>query len=215
MNLLERIRGDLDDAGNRGRRGLARGGDRARTMRARVTGEDRPGIGGRLMLALGAALGGALAAFALDPERGRARRARMADQAAAMARRASGELGRMTRHAGSLAGGKLQAVRNRASAESMPNDATLANKVKSELFSDPQVPKRQISINVEQGTVVLRGELSSQEEIDQIEAQARRVPGVWEVRNLMHTVGTPANGSRFALSEGQPQGGGAAAPSRT
>lgn len=196
MNLLERIRGDLDDAGKRGRRGVARGGDRARTLGPRISGEDRPGIGGRLMLALGAALGGALAAFVLDPERGRARRSRLTDQAAATARRASAELGRVSRRAGSLASGKLQALLNHGSPEPMPNDATLANKVESELFSDPQVPKGQISINVEQGTVVLRGELSSQEEIDQIEARVRRVPGVWEVRNLMHTVGTPAPTAR-------------------
>ncbi|MEP6681243.1 MAG: BON domain-containing protein, partial [Chloroflexota bacterium] len=185
-----------DDAGKRGRRGVARGGDRARTLRARISGEDRPGIGGRLMLALGAAVGGALAAFVLDPERGRARRARLTDEAAATARRAGAELGRVTRRAGSLASGKLQALRNHGSAEPMPNDATIANKVESELFSDPQVPKGQISINVEQGIVVLRGELSSQEEIDQIEARVRRVPGVWEVRNLMHTVGTPAPTAR-------------------
>lgn len=192
MNLLERIRGDLDEAGDRGRRGLARGSDRARLVRARMSGEDRPGIGRRVMLALGAALGGALAAFVLDPERGRARRARLADQAAALAHRASGELGRVGRYGGSLAAGKLQAVRNRGGAETMPNDATLANKVESELFSDPKIPKGQMNINVEQGTVVLRGELASQDEIEQVEARVRRVPGVWEVRNLMHTADTPA-----------------------
>lgn len=195
MNLLERIRGDLDEAGNRGRRGLVRGGDRARAMRARVTRDDRPGVG-RLMLALGAALGGALAAFVLDPERGRARRTRIVDQAAALARRAGAEIGRMSRHGRSLAAGKLQAVRNRRAAETMPNDAALANKVESELFSDPQIPKGQININVEQGTVVLRGELASQDEIDQIEARVRRMPGVWEVRNLTHTADAPAPTAR-------------------
>jgi len=196
MKLLERIRGDLDEAGNRGRRRLARGSDRARAVRARVTGDDRPGIGGRLMLALGAALGGALAAFALDPERGRARRARIADQAGALARHASAEIGRMSRRGRSLAAGKLQAARNHGRAETMPNDAALANKVESELFSDPHVPKGQININVEQGTVVLRGELTSQEEIDQVEARIRRIPGVWEVRNLTHTADAPAPTAR-------------------
>jgi hypothetical protein len=196
MNLLERIRGDLDEAGNRGRRGLARGGHRARVLRARVTGEDKPSIAGRLMLALGAALGGALAAFALDPERGRARRAMLADRGAALARRASGELGRIGRHAGSLTAGKLQQLRNHGGSDATPNDATLANKVESELFSDPEIPKGQLNINVEQGTVVLRGELPSQEQVDQVEARVRRLPGVWEVRNLMHPAGTPAPTAR-------------------
>jgi BON domain-containing protein len=196
MNLLERVWGNLDEVGGRGRRGRARGGDRARAVRARVAGEDRPGIGGRLMLALGAALGGALAAFVLDPERGGTRRARLADQAGALARRASRELGRIGRFGGSLAAGKLQAVRNRGSVKTMPNDAALANKVESELFSDPQIPKGQMNINVEQGTVVLRGEVATREEIDQIEARARRIPGVWEVRNLLHTADTPAPTTR-------------------
>jgi hypothetical protein len=161
-----------------------------------VTGEDRPSIAGRLMLALGAALGGALAAFVLDPERGRTRRAMLADRGAALARRARGELGRIGRHAGSLAAGKLQELRNHGGSEAMPNDATLANKVESELFSDPEIPKGQININVEQGTVVLRGELPSQERVDQVEARVRRIPGVWEVRNLMHAAGTPAPTTR-------------------
>ena len=192
MNLLERVRGNVDEAGTRGRRGLARGGDRARAVRARMAGGNRPGIGGRLMLALGAAVGGALAAFVLDPDRGGSRRARLADQAAALARRSTRELGRIGRFGGSLAAGKLQAVRHHGSAKTMPNDAALANKVESELFSDPQIPKGQININVEQGTVILRGEVTTQEEIDQIEARARRIPGVWEVRNLLHTADTPA-----------------------
>jgi hypothetical protein len=195
MNLFHRIRGDLDEAGNRGRRGLTRGGDRVRAARRRMTGQDRPGVGGRLMLALGAALGGALAAFVLDPERGRSRRARLADQSGAAARHAGAELTRIGRRARSLAAGKLQAVRSRGT-ETMPNDATLANRVESELFSDQRIPKGQININVEQGTVVLRGELATQDEIDQIEARVRRIPGVWEVRNLLHTAGTPAPTAR-------------------
>jgi osmotically-inducible protein OsmY len=148
------------------------------------------------MLALGAALGGALAAFVLDPERGRARRAMLADRGAALARRASGELGRFGRHARSLAAGKLQEVRNHGGSGAMPNDATLANKVESQLFSDPEIPKGQININVEQGTVVLRGELPSEEQVEQVEARVRRIPGVWEVRNLMHPAGTPAPTTR-------------------
>ena len=196
MNPLERIRGDLDEAGNRGRRGLARGANRARVLRARATGDDQPGIARRLMLALGAALGGALAAFVLDPERGRARRAMLADRGAALARRASGEIGRFGRHAGSLAAGKLQEVRNHGGSGAVPNDATLANKVESQLFSDPEIPKGQININVEQGTVVLRGELPSEEQVEQVEARVRRIPGVWEVRNLMHPAGTPAPTTR-------------------
>lgn len=196
MNLLERVRGNVDEAGTGGRRGLARGGDQARAVRARMAGGNRPGIGGRLMLALGAAVGGALAAFVLDPERGGSRRARLADQAAALARRSTRELGRIGRFGGSLAAGKLQAVRHRGSAKTMPNDAALANKVESELFSDPQIPKGQININVEQGTVILRGEVATQEEIEQIEARARRIPGVWEVRSLLHTADTPAPTAR-------------------
>jgi osmotically-inducible protein OsmY len=73
-----------------------------------------------------------------------------------------------------------------------PNDATLARKVETQLFADPDLPKGRININAEHGVVVLRGELDRPEEIDAVETAARKVSGVLDVKNLLHLTGTPA-----------------------
>jgi osmotically-inducible protein OsmY len=65
-------------------------------------------------------------------------------------------------------------------------------KVESELFRDPSVPKGSININVEQGVVVLRGEVPDPELAERLEHEARAIPGVWEVENLLHGPGEPA-----------------------
>jgi osmotically-inducible protein OsmY len=74
----------------------------------------------------------------------------------------------------------------------MPNDASLAAKVESELFRDPDLPKGDININVEQGVVVLRGEVADAGTSERLEKSARAIPGVWEVENLLHLPGEPA-----------------------
>jgi osmotically-inducible protein OsmY len=73
-----------------------------------------------------------------------------------------------------------------------PNDVTLARKVESDLFRDPDVPKGRINVNAEGGIIVLRGELGRREQIEAVEAAVRRIPGVREVENLLHLPGTPA-----------------------
>ena len=75
---------------------------------------------------------------------------------------------------------------------SVPNDATLAQRVESELFRDPRMPKGQITINAEAGIVVLRGELDSPDQIRAVEEAVDRIAGVRAVHSLLHVRGTPA-----------------------
>ncbi|HEX2195242.1 MAG TPA: BON domain-containing protein, partial [Candidatus Limnocylindria bacterium] len=161
---------------------------RAETLRR----DDRPGPGRFVALGLLGALAGAAAAFLLDPERGRSRRARLADQTAAFFRDVSGNLERGGRYLSSTVQGKAEALRAAGTAEAPPNDAALAMKVESELFRDPDVPKGDININVEQGIVVLRGQVADPSMSERLEKAARAVPGVWEVENLLHLPGEPA-----------------------
>jgi len=53
------------------------------------------------------------------------------------------------------------------------------------------VPKGQINVNAENGVVVLRGQVEESELIRDLEAKTRKVQGVREVENLLHTPGTP------------------------
>ena len=67
------------------------------------------------------------------------------------------------------------------------DDATLAHKVETELFRPADVPKGAISVNVNDGVVELRGELPDQKQIDELGESARKIGGVKDVRNLLHT----------------------------
>ena len=72
------------------------------------------------------------------------------------------------------------------------DDATLAQKVQTEIFRDADAPKGQVDVNAEDGIVVLRGEVERPELIEELVEKARKVQGVRDVQNLLHTPGTPA-----------------------
>jgi len=122
------------------------------------------------LFALAGAIGAALAYF-FDPDNGRRRRKELIKRA-----------GKSFRQAGKPAG----------DAAAQPDDVTLARKVESEIFRDADVPKGKINVNVEDGVVYLRGELEQPDLIKDLESQARRVQGVRDVENLLHTPGQEA-----------------------
>jgi hypothetical protein len=166
MNIDETIR----RAGARVERGQSRG----------------PSLVGRAILAAGAGAAGAVAAMLLDPDRGRARRARVADQAAAVGRRGISTAERTVRRARAAIEGRLEAARLAGTRVAPIDDVSLAAKAATELFRDPEVPKGAININVERAVVVLRGEVPTDEMRQALEERAAAIDGVWSVRNLLH-----------------------------
>ena len=72
------------------------------------------------------------------------------------------------------------------------DDATLKDKVESELFRDEHEVKGAININAQEGVVQLRGQLPSQDLIDALVDRTQKIQGVREVENLLHTPGTEA-----------------------
>ena len=72
------------------------------------------------------------------------------------------------------------------------DDATLKDKVESELFRDEHEVKGSISVNAQKGVVQLRGELPSQDLIDALVDRTRQIHGVREVESLLHLPGTEA-----------------------
>jgi hypothetical protein len=150
---------------------------------------DRIGVRG---LALGVA-GGALLAFLFDPDRGRSRRAVAADRVAGTGRRALHRMGRAGRWTGATVQGWVARAQHLGSTgETNPDDATLADRVETEVFRDSDVPKGRMNVNVENGIVVVRGTVDDQALISTIERRIQRIPGVAGVRNLLHLTGTPA-----------------------
>ena len=72
------------------------------------------------------------------------------------------------------------------------DDATLANKVRTEIFRAADAPKGDVSVNVQDGVVQLRGEVEQPELIKDLVEQTRKIQGVREVENLLHVPGTEA-----------------------
>ncbi len=135
-----------------------------------------------------AAIGAALMYF-FDPTDGTRRRHVTVDRAKAFFRkRSSSGAGAVKSQAYAL---KQKATHLREEEKPQPDDATLKDKVESELFRDESAPKGQINVNAENGVVYLRGEVEA-ELIDALGKRARKVKGVREVENLLHAPGEPA-----------------------
>ena len=74
----------------------------------------------------------------------------------------------------------------RPPAEERLNDPALAQKVESEVLRDKDIPKGNLNVNVENGVVYLRGEVTDRAIMDELVARARNVDGVRGVENLLH-----------------------------
>jgi osmotically-inducible protein OsmY len=81
------------------------------------------------------------------------------------------------------------------------DDLTLLDRVESEIFRDPSIPKGDINLMVVDGRAVIRGQVS-EPQIGAIEAAVRKVVGVKDVENLLHTPGTPAPNKASARAAG-------------
>ena len=164
----------------------------AERARRRAAGEPRgPGWMGTVLLAGLAGIGGAVVAFLTDPDRGRGRRAQLIDQGTAIIRRTGRHAERAARAAGAAATGAMAAVSHATGpgGTGATDDVTLSARAETELFRDPSVPKGSININAERGTLVLRGEVPSEELRDRLGREAEQIDGVWSVHNLLRVEG--------------------------
>ena len=143
---------------------------------------------------LGAAAGAAAAWF-LDPNDGARRRGVAQDKALKYARKGASEAEAKAKYAGgAVKGAAVQAApgTGREDAGERLNDPALAAKVQSEIFRDVDVGAGDVSVNVEDGVVYLRGQVESPETIAQLEQAASGVEGVRDVQSLLHGPGEAA-----------------------
>ena len=143
------------------------------------------------LFAYGAALG-ALLAYFFDPQNGRRRRHVAVDRTAGFFRRRARESARVGRAVAADAYGASQKVQHLKEEPKAFDDATLANKVRTEVFRPEDAPKGDVSVNVQEGVVQLRGEVKQPELIEELVEKTRKVQGVKDVENLLHTPGAPA-----------------------
>jgi hypothetical protein len=142
-------------------------------------------------LGVGVAVGAALTWF-LDPQSGARRRNVTRDRVLARFRRAGRRGKRAARAVESEAYGLAMKATHLREEPKEFDDVTLARKVETKLFRDPDVPKGDINVNAVDGVVYLRGQVPSPQQIDRLEDKARRVQGVRDVANLLHIPTTPA-----------------------
>lgn len=145
-------------------------------------------------LLFGAAIGAAAAWF-LDPNEGTRRRHVARDKTTKYARQCKGQAARQASYAGSTIKGKAAAVApgtSREPAGERSGDPALQAKIESEVFRAADIPKGQVSINVEDGIAWLRGEVEDRSTIERLREATAKVDGVRGVESLLHTPGEPA-----------------------
>jgi osmotically-inducible protein OsmY len=115
-------------------------------------------------------------------------------RAAGTLRGGARRLSRVGRGAGSFIAGKASAVVNRSRSPKDLDDRTLKSKVESEIFRSEDAPKGAVDVQVVDGVVELRGQVKRPEDKKELEEEARAIPEVRDVRNLLHLPNTPAPG---------------------
>jgi osmotically-inducible protein OsmY len=133
---------------------------------------------------------GAALAFFFDPDRGRYRRNQARDRLAGLFHRASRQVERQARFRSAEIAGAGKRLTHLRPENAAPDDVTLAQRVQSEVFRNPAVPQGRLNINVEDGVVVLRGQLDRPDQISSLEEAVRQVPGVNGVKSLLHLPGS-------------------------
>ena len=139
------------------------------------------------------AIAGAAVVYLFDPERGRARRALLLDWSRARFRRgvrAVNQLGART--STTAAAFPQRMVQLRTAGPKPADDLTLRDRVESEVFRNPDLPKGRINFDVESSVVTVRGQVDNAYQIANVEKAVLKVPGVAGVENLLHVAGTPA-----------------------
>ena len=147
----------------------------------------------------GAAVGAGLM-YALDPQAGRRRRTLAGDRGAALARRSVRRSSHLAARARSEAFGRVARFQHRRrSDQPAPNDAVLADRVRSQLPRDPALHRHALNINAENGVVVLRGVVDRPEQIRALVEAVSKVSGVRRVESYLHLPNTPAPNKRVLI----------------
>ena len=143
------------------------------------------------VFAFGTALG-ALLAYFFDPQNGKRRRNMLVDRTGGFLRSGRRQAEQAGRAVAAEAYGVKEKVTHLQEEPKEFDDATLANKVRTEIFRAADAPKGDVSVNVQDGVVQLRGEVEQPELIEDLVEQTRKIQGVREVENLLHVPGTEA-----------------------
>lgn len=134
-------------------------------------------------LSVGATLAvGAIAAYLLDPNNGKARRARAKDQAAAAARSLKQQTSARARYQGNVVEGWVHEAKSAMRQPREFDDATLVQKVKSEVLGNWTAHGNPpVDAEASDGAVTLSTALSERTAQEELVRRVRHVEGVKDV----------------------------------
>lgn len=129
-----------------------------------------------MLIGIGAMLGAALA-YLFDPDRGRGRRARLSDQAAARGRDLSESVRQQAEYQKGVAKGIVHEASSALRSDKEYDDETLMQKVRSEALGywDDDAD---IEIDITDGMVMISGSVRDTESRDRLLRLIRRIDGV-------------------------------------
>jgi osmotically-inducible protein OsmY len=142
---------------------------------------------------------GGLLEYFLDPAGGSKRRGSLMDKVQGMMGQAGTSPQKVATYAGNQVQGKFKRAVGSQHDNDNPDDKTLKDRVQSEVLRDPTFGDAPINFNVENGIVVIHGELPTQADIDRLVSQVKNVRDVKGVENLLHLPGTPAPNKESAI----------------
>lgn len=145
-----------------------------------------------LSMAAGAAL-----AFLFDPDRGRARRARLRDKGRAVLRRGTRTLEARARDQRNRIKGRISQATHEPSPPA--DDVELAQRVRSEVLGRREFHDLGITVDAFGGVVHLRGAVDDPARAQQLVEAVQAVPGVLRVDSLLHDHQHPAPNKEAAL----------------
>lgn len=142
---------------------------------------------------------GAVAMYLLDPEQGRARRARLRDRITATRRRYTRRVERLERHAANVAAG--EEARRQGLGRHHPHGAVeLREHVRGIVH---HAVGHDVNVDVdEHGVVTLRGQVADAARRNELVNRVAAEPGVHDVIDLLHLPGEPPPNKAAALAAG-------------
>lgn len=146
-------------------------------------------------LSMGATLAiGAIAAYLFDPDNGKARRARIKDQAASVARSIKEETSTQARYQRNVMEGWVHETKSAMRPAREFDDNTLVQKVRSEVLGSWTAEGHPaVDVEASHGVVTLTTSLSERPAAEELEKRVRHVEGVKDVKlRQNHSVQTPS-----------------------
>ena len=134
------------------------------------------------MVGIGAAVAAAM--YLLDPDRGRSRRAKLSDQAAALARKAEEKARAQAEYQKGVVQGLAHDLTEPFRPEPDFDDQTLRQKVKSQAIGRWDGPKNDVEVDVDNGVVTLKGNVDP-EKVDRLIRLVKGITGVASVNDQL------------------------------